>query len=157
MSKSIKRVEEAARFAGIDISISRMPESTRTAKDAAKACQCSVGQIVKSLVFEGKETGKLKLLLVSGKHEVDLSEAKTLFGESLSRADPKRVREETGFAIGGVSPIGHLSPIEIWMDSHLMQYPIVWAAAGGPNAVFEIDPQALALATGAQIFQNEPT
>lgn len=154
MSKSITRVEEAARIADIDISISRMPESTRTAKDAAKACQCSVDQIVKSLVFEGKETGKLKLLLVSGKHEVDLSQAKTLFGERLTRADPKRVREETGFAIGGVSPIGHLSPIEIWMDSHLLQYPIVWAAAGAPNAVFEIDPQALVQATGARTFQN---
>lgn len=104
MSKSVKRVKKAIGELGLTVSVQRMPETTRTAQDAAVACGCEVGQIVKSMIFEGVETGKLKLLLVSGQHDVDLTKAPELFGEPLTRADPKRVRSETGFAIGGVSP-----------------------------------------------------
>lgn len=150
MSKSVKRVEQAARDEGLDITVRRMPDSTRTAADAARACDCEVAQIVKSLIFEGRESGALKLLLVSGAHEVDLTQARTLFGEDLTRADPKRVRAETGFAIGGVSPIGHLTAIDTWMDSALLRHDLVWAAAGAPNAVFSIAPKALQAAAGAR-------
>ena len=152
MSKSVKRVEQAAKRLGQDISVEFMPESTRTALDAAKACNCDVGEIMKSLVFEGAETGNLKLLLVSGKHDVNLDDAQAIFGEALNRADPKRVRSETGFAIGGVAPIGHLCALETWMDRALLDYSTVWAAAGRPNAVFEICPNALLTATGACLF-----
>lgn len=150
MSKSVKRVETAARGAGLSISVRRMAEGTRTAQDAAAACGCDVGQIVKSMVFEGAESGALKLLLVSGAHDVDLSRAAGLFGEALARADPKRVRAETGFAIGGVAPIGHLSEIETWMDAALLSHDLVWAAAGAPDAVFSVAPAALMEATGAR-------
>lgn len=153
MSKSVKRVEAAAQTAGLDVKIEKMPESTRTAMDAAKACGCSVGQIVKSMVFEGSETGNLKLLLVSGDHDVNLTKAKELFGEPLVKAEPKRVRAETGFAIGGVSPIGHLSEIETWMDAVLLDHGIVWAAAGAPNAVFCVSPHKLKRVTKAELFQ----
>lgn len=85
MSKSVKRVEKAARGAGLSISVRRMAEGTRTAQDAAAACGCDLGQIVKSMVFEGAESGALKLLLISGAHEVDLSRAAGLFGEGLAR------------------------------------------------------------------------
>jgi len=153
MSKSVKRVEIAAQTIGLDVKIEKMPESTRTAMDAASACGCSVGQIVKSMIFEGSETGNLKLLLVSGDHNVDLTKAKELFGEPLVKADPKRVRAETGFAIGGVSPIGHLSEIETWMDAVLLDHGVVWAAAGTPNAVFCIAPHSLKKATQAELFQ----
>ncbi|MEM1401365.1 MAG: YbaK/EbsC family protein, partial [Pseudomonadota bacterium] len=129
-----------------------MPESTRTAQDAAAACGCDVGQIVKSLIFEGATSGDLKLLLVSGRHDVDLDDAHRTFGEVLTRADPKRVRAETGFAIGGVAPIGHLSPLNTWMDRELLNHQTVWAAAGRPNAVFEISPVALADVTNAKVF-----
>jgi len=154
MSKSTKRVARAAAEAGLDISVLHMPASTRTARDAATACGCDVGQIVKSMVFEGEDSGALKLLLVSGRHDVRLEDAREMFGEALRRADPKRVREETGFAIGGVAPIGHLTPIETWMDHQILQYPEVWAAAGAPNAVFNTDPNALLRATGAKVFHN---
>ncbi|MEM5500897.1 YbaK/EbsC family protein [Ahrensia kielensis] len=153
MSKSVKRVEKAIHDLKLSASVQRMPETTRTAKDAAVACDCSVGQIVKSMIFEGVETGTLKLLLVSGQHNFDLDKAPEVFGEPLMRADPKRVRSETGFAIGGVSPIGHLSEIEAWMDDKLLDYEIVWAAAGAPNAVFSVAPADLSMATKAKTFR----
>ncbi len=154
MSKSIKRVETAARAAGLEISVRRMPNTTRTAQDAAAACDCAVGQIVKSMIFEGSRTGQLKLVLVSGQHDLDLEAASAIFGEGLCRADPKRVRDETGFAIGGVAPIGHLSEIETWMDDRLLCYDSVWAAAGAPNAVFDVAPRDLMRATSAKPFRN---
>ena len=134
MSKSVNRVKAAAEAAGLTVEILRMPDSTRTAAEAAAACGCDVAQIVKSLIFKGGESGALKLLLVSGANQVDLEKAAALVGEPLERADPKEVREITGFAIGGVSPLGHMSPVETWMDETLLGFGTVWAAAGAPNA-----------------------
>lgn len=152
MSGSVKRVEAAAKAAGLDVAIQKMPESTRTAMDAAQACGCDVGQIVKSMIFEGADSGTLKLLLVSGRHDVDLARMENLFGETLIRADAKRVRAETGFAIGGVAPIGHKSAIAVWIDAELMKYEAVWAAAGAPDAVFNIAPADLKSVTDATVF-----
>lgn len=151
MGKSTKRVQAAIDAAGLDTEIHILPDSARTAADAANACNCDVAQIAKSMIFEGKESGMLKLLLVSGAHDANLDRAKTLFGEELHRADAKRVRMETGFAIGGVSPIGHLSPIETWMDRSLFSHDVVWGAAGAPHAVFPITPQDLQKITQARI------
>lgn len=151
MSKSVNRVKAAAEAAGLGTEILRMPDSTRTAEEAAAACGCAVAQIVKSLIFKGGESGKLKLLLVSGSNQVDLAKAADLAGEPLERADPKEVREITGFAIGGVAPIGHLVPVETWMDDTLFGFETVWAAAGAPNAVFESAPEALRDAAGATV------
>lgn len=149
MSKSVKRVEKALNDAGLTTEIKRMPESTRTAQEAALACECAVGQIVKSLIFQGKETDQMKLLLVSGDNQVDMDLVKSTIGEELGRADPRAVREVTGFAIGGVSPIGHLTQLTTYMDEHLLDFDRVWAAAGAPNAVFDIDPKTLLEMTGA--------
>lgn len=143
MSKSVKRVEKALVDAGLTTQIKRMPESTRTAEEAAEACDCAVGQIVKSLVFIGKDSGVINLLLVSGDHQVDITAVKATIGEELGRADARAVRDVTGFAIGGVSPIGHLTPLATYMDAHLLDFDVVWAAAGAPNAVFNIDPNVL--------------
>lgn len=154
MSRSIKRVSDAARALGLDLVVRRMAETTRSAADAAKACDCEIGQIVKSLIFEGTQSETLKLILVSGRHDLDLDQSHTIFGEPLRRADPKRVRYETGFAIGGVAPIGHLSELVIWMDDALLQYREVWAAAGAPNAVFCINPKRLAHLPGVRLFTN---
>ena len=143
MSKSVRRVEAAAAAAGQEIQVVRMPEATRTAEEAAKACGCDVAQIVKSLIFRGAETGALKLLLISGARQADLAKAAKIVGEPLERADARLVRDETGFAIGGVAPIGHKAPISTWIDKSLLGYGTVWAAAGAPNAVFEIAPDRL--------------
>lgn len=149
MSKSVKRVERALAAAGLTVETLKMPATTRTAQEAAAACGCDVAQIVKSLIFEGVESGKLVLLLVSGNHQVDMDRAAAVVGEALKRADPKRVREETGFAIGGVAPLGHKSAPPCWMDETLLDFSTVWAAAGAPDTVFEVNPHALRDAIGA--------
>lgn len=149
-SESVRRVTAAAATLGLDVAVRRMPASTRTAAEAAQACDCEIGQIVKSLVFEGAVSGGLTLFLVSGAHALNEVAAEEAIGEPLRRADPKRVRAETGFAIGGVSPIGHLAPIRTVFDAHLSRYDVVWAAAGAPNAVFSVAPAALATATKAE-------
>ncbi len=130
-----------------------MPASTRTAEEAAAACGCAVGQIVKSLVFQGNRSGRLYLLLVSGANRVDMAKAAAQAGEPLDRADPRLVRERTGFAIGGVAPIGHLGPCPVLMDEDLLAYEVVWAAAGAPNAVFSVDPAKLQQATQARVTE----
>jgi prolyl-tRNA editing enzyme YbaK/EbsC (Cys-tRNA(Pro) deacylase) len=152
MSKSMKRVKAAIAAAGLETEVVILPDGARTAADAARAVDCAVGQIAKSMIFEGERSGALKLLLVSGAHDVPLDRAELLFGEPLQRADAKRVRSETGFAIGGVAPIGHLNEIETWMDRALLSFERVWGAAGTPHSVFPITPKALQKATGAQLF-----
>lgn len=149
MSKSVKRVMRAAEDLGLSITVNRMGESTRTAEDAAAACGCEVARIVKSLIFAGERSGDLVLLLISGSNRADMDLAASAVGEPLARADAGVVRARTGFAIGGVSPIGHLEAPKIWIDESLMQFDTVWAAAGAPDAVFEIRPGILQQATGA--------
>ena len=146
---STERVMQAASAASLDIEIRIMPESTRTAEEAARACGCSVGQIVKSLVFQRVDTGALVLLLIAGDRMADLAAIAPQVGAELVRADPKRVRRETGFAIGGVAPIGHLTALPVFMDASLLGHDTVWAAAGAPNAVFRVDPKRLCTAASA--------
>ncbi|MEM7497036.1 MAG: YbaK/EbsC family protein [Pseudomonadota bacterium] len=129
-----------------------MPASTRTAEEAAAACGCGVAQIVKSLVFEVEGTAELRLLLVAGNNRVDIEKVAGETGERLGRADPKLVRAETGFAIGGVPPIGHASAVPVLMDRSLLDHRTVWAAAGAPDAVFAVGPAALAEAVKARII-----
>lgn len=114
--RSIDRVAEAASNAGLEIEILAMPESTRTASEAASACRCSEAQIVKSLVFRKSGTEELILLLVAGDRQVDLNAAAQAVGAELERADPKLVREVSGFAIGGVAPLGHRTRMPVFMD-----------------------------------------
>lgn len=150
MSKSVKRVARAAAELGLEIEIRRMGQSTRTAKDAAEACGCEVARIVKSLIFVGRDSGDLILLLMAGSNQVNLDKAAQVVGESLDRADANDVRTRTGFAIGGVSPIGHLNAPKIWLDRTLQTHRTVWAAAGAPDAVFEIASDTLQRVTRAQ-------
>lgn len=152
--KSTRRVAEAARQAGLEIEILTMPESTRTAEEAAQACGCETAQIVKSLIFERTGDGALVLLLIPGDRQADLAAASETVGGPLARADAKRVRDETGFAIGGVAPLGHKSPLPVFMHEDLLTHPQVWAAAGAPNAVFAVDPAQLRAAVGAGLLAN---
>ena len=147
---SADRVRAALDAAGLTLDIQTMPASTRTAEEAAAACGCDVGDIVKSLIFKGTESGNLVLLLVSGANQVDLDKAAAAIGEPLARADAKEVRARTGFAIGGVAPLGHLAPVSTWIDETLLERERLWAAAGAPNAVFPISPSDLVAASGAR-------
>ncbi len=149
--RSTDRVRDAATAAGLAIEIREMPQSTRTAAEAAAACGTSVAQIVKSLIFQKAESGEPVLILVSGRNRVDEKAMKGIVGEALKRIDADQVRALTGFAIGGVAPLGSLAPLATFMDADLLAFETVWAAAGAPHAVFEVDPKALAAATGAKI------
>jgi prolyl-tRNA editing enzyme YbaK/EbsC (Cys-tRNA(Pro) deacylase) len=147
-----ERVRKAAEALGLTITIRVMPATTRTAEEAAAACGCAVGQIVKSLIFKGKDSGRPYLLLVSGTNRVNEKTTGVRLGEAIIRPDADFVRAATGFAIGGVAPIGHSPPLVPYLDSDLLQYGTVWAAAGTPNTVFAVDPRALRDATGALVM-----
>lgn len=146
---SAERVREAGVRLGLAVAIREMPQSTRTAAEAAAACGCGTAQIVKSLVFAGAVSGEPYLLLVSGRNRVDEAGVAAAVGEALARPDAAQVRAWTGFAIGGIPPFGHDRPMRTFIDRDLLAFDTVWAAAGTPNAVFPADPQALAAATRA--------
>ena len=146
---SMDRVRDAAAQHGLEIKILTMDQSTRTAQEAADACGCSVGQIVKSLIFEDASDGSLILILVSGINRVDADLLTHTHGLKLERCDTRQVRNATGFAIGGVAPIGHLTPIRTFMDEDLLTHDDVWAAAGRPDSVFRVSARDLARVTGA--------
>ena len=147
---NLARVVDAAAAAGLPIEVQRFPEGTRTAADAARAVGCDVAQIVKSLVFMAD--GEPVLALVSGADRLDPQLLATVIGASvLRRADGDEARAATGFAIGGVPPIGHARPITVLIDEHLLTHDVVWAAAGLPDAVFRVSPHALQAAAGARI------
>ena len=128
------RVQEALAAAGSAARVREMPETTRTAEDAARACGVVVGAIVKSLVFRAADAPVL--VLTSGANRVDEARLGRLLGAPLSRADAAFVREATGFAIGGVPPLGHVTHMRVLIDRDLARHPQLWAAAGTPRAVF---------------------
>lgn len=148
MSKSLKRVRAALEAAGLPNDV-RETEGARTAQMAADAVGCDLDQIAKSIIFHGESSGEAILFLTAGGNQVDIDKASTLAGEALGKADAALVRDQTGFAIGGVSPVGHKNPIRAFVDTRLMAFDIVWAAAGTPNHVFHIDPWLLPDLTGA--------
>jgi prolyl-tRNA editing enzyme YbaK/EbsC (Cys-tRNA(Pro) deacylase) len=150
---SAQRVRDEARRLGLDATIMEMAASTRTAPDAAAACGCEVAQIVKSLVFRGAESGKPYLMLVSGSNRLNETGVAAILGEALTRPDADYVREVTGFAIGGVPPFAHASPMQVFIDEDLVRFETVWAAAGTPRAVFAVSPSALVKALGAKIIK----
>lgn len=151
MSKSLKRVEAALAAAGIETEIRAFEAETRTAQQAADAVGCTLDQIVKSIIFRGEASGHVRLFLTAGGNRVSDAKASALAGEALGRADADLVRAETGFAIGGVSPVGHLTPVRAFLDRRLLDFPLVWAAAGTPRHVFSIVPAELERVTGAEI------
>ncbi len=150
---SAQKVQDAAHALGLDVTVMEMAESTRTAVEAAAACDCEVGQIVKSLLFRGAESGRPYMVLVSGTNRLNEAGVASALGEALDRPDAIYVREMTGYAIGGVPPFGHENPVSVLMDEDLLQYEIVWAAAGTPRAVFFVAPKALSDAISARIIQ----
>jgi prolyl-tRNA editing enzyme YbaK/EbsC (Cys-tRNA(Pro) deacylase) len=156
LKPAAQRVQDALTAAGLDSTVRHMPKSTRTAEEAAAACGCQVGQIVKSLIFRGAESGRPYLLLVSGANRVDENAAAAEVGEALVRPDAPFVREATGFAIGGIPPLGHATQLATFIDEALFGYDVIWAAAGTPDAVFPIAPERLAEAASAKGIRVSP-
>ncbi|SMG14317.1 YbaK/EbsC family protein [Paracoccus sp. J56] len=150
MSKSLRRVRTALQEAGLTAEIRETDDSARTAEGAAAAIGCEVDQIAKSIIFRGEDSGHVVLFLTAGGNRVDPAKATAVAGQKLGKADAELIRAETGFAIGGVAPVGHLRPLEAWIDPRLLEFSTVWAAAGTPRHVFSITPQDLIRVTGAQ-------
>lgn len=151
MSKSLARVRTALDGAGVAVEILEMADSTRTAVEAAQAAGCQVDQIAKSIIFRGEASGHAVLFLTAGGNRVDPAKATAVAGQPLGKADAALIREETGFAIGGVAPVGHLKPVAAFFDPRLLEFDRVWAAAGTPRHIFAIVPQVLLDLTGATL------
>jgi prolyl-tRNA editing enzyme YbaK/EbsC (Cys-tRNA(Pro) deacylase) len=143
LSSSAQRVQEALAKLGFTLNVVELPQSTRTAAEAAAAVGAGVGQIVKSLIFRGADSNRAILVLASGSNKVDEAKVAALLGEPLVKADADFVRAHTGFVIGGVPPVGHTEPMPTFIDEDLLGYDVLWAAAGTPNAVFKLAPGEL--------------
>ncbi len=150
MSKSLKRVKAALVAAGVNDDVMQMPNETRTAEAAAREAGCEVDQIAKSIVFRGEKSGEAVLFITAGGNRVDGTRAAELAGEPLGRADANFVRASTGFAIGGVAPIGHVNPSRAFFDKRLLDFDLVYAAAGTPQHIFPINPDKLRQISNAQ-------
>jgi prolyl-tRNA editing enzyme YbaK/EbsC (Cys-tRNA(Pro) deacylase) len=151
LSKSAQSVQDVLEKKKIEAQVIELPASTRTAEEAAKAIGCQVAQIAKSLIFRTKKTGKAILVLASGVNRVNEKTIAVLVGEEIGKADADFTREITGFAIGGIPPIGHKQTIETYIDEDLLQYEEVWAAAGTPHAVFSLSSALLEELTGGKV------
>ncbi len=151
MSRSLERVKAALNAAGQSAQVLEMQASTRTALDAAAAAGCHVDQIAKSIIFRGQDSGHVVLFLTAGGNLVDADKAAVVAGQPLGKADAALIRAETGFAIGGVAPVGHLTPLTAYFDPRLSDFDLVWAAAGTPRHIFAIPPARLLAITGAQV------
>lgn len=153
LSESARKVQAALLALRLPCQVIELPASTRTAPEAAQAVSCQVGQIVKSLVFRTQTSRRAVLVLVSGSNRVNEERLADLVGEAVVKAEADFVREHSGFAIGGVPPVGHSRPLPTYIDEDLLQYAEVWAAAGTPHAVFKLNPRELPRITGGKVIK----
>ncbi len=153
LSSSAQKVQDALQSLGLSLQVVELPDSTRTAVEAAQAIGCQVGQIVKSLVFKAKRGERPILVIASGANRVNEKIIEALISEPLGKADADFVRQRTGFVIGGVPPLGHSEPLETFIDEDLFQYEEIWAAAGTPHAVFRLKPADLPRMTGGKVIK----
>ncbi len=153
LSPSAQKVQDTLNSLGFDYIVVEHAGSTRTAQEAADRAGCELGQIVKSLIFKGRESNKPILVLTSGSNRVDEKRISQYAGEAITRPDADFVRSVTGFAIGGVPPLGHLQQMETYIDEDFLQYETIWAAAGTPNAIFELKTGDLQKMTGGRVVR----
>ena len=147
-----ERVRQAILAFGSEPEIRQFGATTRTSADAAVAIGCEVAQIAKSLVFRAVGSGRAVLVIASGVNRVDERLLASALGDRIAKADAAFVRDKTGFAIGGVAPVGHTEPPIVFIDRDLLQFEEIWAAAGTPNSVFRVSPQALVSMTGGRVI-----
>lgn len=151
LSPTAHKIQDLLNALGYSYTVIEHTESTRTAQEAADRAGCELGQIVKSLIFRGRTSGKPILVLTSGPNRVNEKRISEYAGEPIGKADADFVRTVTGFAIGGVPPIGHAQPMETYLDEDFLQFQTIWAAAGTPNAIFELKTEDLQKMTGGKI------
>ncbi|NGP75468.1 YbaK/EbsC family protein [Balneolaceae bacterium YR4-1] len=156
LSKNAQRVQDALNEHGFEFKVQELPDSTRSAQDAAKAIGCSVPQIAKSIIFRSSQSKNPVLAIVSGSNRADVKKIASHLDEAIEIANADYVKEHTGFPIGGVSPIGHKSSIQTFIDEDLLEFNEIWAAAGTPHAVFKLESKTLpALTNGIVIDLKE--
>ena len=143
------RTAELLYDAGVDARVVEFDQPTRTSAEAAIAIGCTVAEIAKSIVFRGAHSGQAVIVVASGDNRVSETKVAEQVGEPLARADAEFVRAATGYAIGGVAPVGHAQPVKLLLDVDLRRFAIVWAAAGTPFSVFPVTPDQLRSLTGA--------
>ncbi len=154
LAKNAQSVQDALNQAKLDCKVLELPSSTRTASDAAQSLGCEIAQITKSLIFKTKETARPVLVLACGSNKVNEKQIADHLGEAITKADADFAKTVTGFTIGGIPPIGHKHPIDlIFIDQALLKLDTVWAAAGTPNAVFEIKSKDLLLITKGRVIK----
>ena len=146
-----QRFQEALNSKGINRTVRVMPDTTRTSTEAAAAIGCDVGQIAKSLIFRGKQSGCAVLVIASGANRVDVKAVRGVIGEKIGKADADFVKSATGYSIGGVPPFGHDQEPIVVIDQDLMQLSEIWAAGGTPFAVFPVSPEELVGATNGKV------
>ena len=156
LSPTAQKIQDLLNSLGYTYSVIEHAESTRTAQEAADRAGCKLGQIVKSLIFRGQTSGKPILVLTSGANRVDEERIAQYAGEPIGRAEADFVRTTTGFAIGGVPPIGHAEKMDTYLDEDFRQYRTIWAAAGTPNAIFELNSTDLEKMTGGKVVRVRP-
>jgi prolyl-tRNA editing enzyme YbaK/EbsC (Cys-tRNA(Pro) deacylase) len=143
LSRSARRIQDILASLGTDFEVVELPSSTRTAKEAAAAIGCSVAQIAKSILFRTVKDKKPVMVIASGANRVNEAGIAEFVGEPVEKADAGYVRDKTGFVIGGVPPVGHVTPIYTIIDEDLLKLREIWAAAGTPNSVFKLSPDRL--------------
>lgn len=151
LSSSTQKVQNTLRALGLNNEVRELPATTKSAAEAATAIGCQVAQIAKSLVFKTRTSGKPILVIASGVNRVNEKKISGFLGEPIERADADFVHEKTGFAIGGVPPVGHSEKLQTFIDKDLLQYETIWAAGGNPNAVFQLTPAELVKGTGGKV------
>lgn len=151
LSASARKVQDTLAALDLDFQVVELPSSTRTAQEAADSVGCAVEQIIKSLVFRALETDRPIVVLASGGNRVNENGLAQIVGEPIGKANADFVRERTGFAIGGVPPVGHSEVIDTYIDEDLLQYEYLWAAAGTPNAVFRLRAADIKRMTGGRV------
>jgi len=151
ISTNARRVQDALDGLGLSQRVKEMKQTTRSAQDVARAVGCEVGQIAKSLVFKGAASQRAILVITSGANRVNEASLAEISGETVLKADAEFVRTQAGYAIGGVPPVGHPQPLTVFIDEDLLNYPLIWAAAGTPQAVFHLTPQELLRITGGRV------
>ncbi len=151
LSPTALKVQELLRQLGCRSQVIELPDSTRTAADAARANGCEIGQIAKSLVFVTRDSCRPVLVITSGANRVNEKLIGELLGEPIQKADADFVRQATGYAVGGIPPVGHRQEILTFIDRDLLQYGEIWAAAGTPNSQFRVAPQELVEISGGRV------
>lgn len=152
LGNSAQKFQEVLNKYGIELKVVQFTETTKTSQDAAKVIGCDLGQIAKTIIFKGKNSGNPVCVIASGKNRINEKKIEGYLKEPIEKASPDFVLEKTGFVIGGVPPIGHSHAITIFIDQDLQKYESLWTAAGNPHTVFKLSPQELIKITQGMVI-----